>query len=97
MRTLLIDDCREIQATVVARTFAEGIKALKEQGPFDLLYLDHDLGWPDDPIDGFAATGYGIMCFLEANPQYLPKEIKFVTSNPVGRANMMAVYRKLYE
>jgi hypothetical protein len=92
VRTLLIDDERKIKATVVARTFDQGISALMKDGPFDLLYLDHDLGEKDPK-----KTGYGIVNFLEANPQFLPKEIKLVTSNPVGRQQMQVVIEKLYE
>ena len=90
MKTLLIDDLRNISADVVARTFDAGIDALKN-GPYDVLYLDHDLG-DEDP----AKTGYGIMCFIEANPQYKPNSIVLVTSNPVGRKNMQVVIDKLY-
>jgi hypothetical protein len=92
MKTLLIDDLRDINCDVVARTFEEGIEALKSQGPFDTLYLDHDLG---DVERGH--NGYGIMCFLEENQEFLPKEIVLVTSNPVGRKNMQVVIDKLYK
>jgi len=92
MKTLLIDDLRDIKADVVTRTYDDGINALKTQGPFDILYLDHDLS-EEDPHK----TGYGIMCFLEANLRYLPKSIVLVTSNPVGRQKMEVVIRKLYQ
>ena len=91
MRTLLIDDMRSGDVTVTARTFNEGIRALTEQGPFDILYLDHDLG-----EDEQSHTGMGIMDFLEINPQYLPKVITIVSSNPVGRRNMQVVIDRLY-
>jgi hypothetical protein len=91
MRYLLIDDMRNILCHRIARTFDDGVKALKEEGPWTALYLDHDLGDPDP-----AKTGYGIMCFLEANPEYLPERIVLVTSNPVGRDNMQVVIDKLY-
>lgn len=91
MRSLLIDDIRDIEATVVARTYAEGIYALKNDGPFDVLYLDHDLG-EEHPKH----TGYGVMCFLEEFPEFLPKEIQLVTANPVGRQNMQRVIDRLY-
>lgn len=90
MRTLLIDDMREIQADVVARNYATGIKALELMGPFDILLLDHDLG-SEEPKE----TGYGIMCFLEENTEYLPKEIIIVSSNPVGRENIQRVIDSL--
>lgn len=91
MKTLLIDDMRDIQTDVIARTYDEGIEALQTKGPFDKLYLDHDLG-EDDP----RKTGYGIMNFLEANPKFLPGKIILVTSNPVGRQQMQVVIDKLY-
>jgi len=44
-------------------------------------------------VDGerYPKNGYGIMCFLEANPQFLPEEIIIVSSNPVGRNRMQTV------
>lgn len=104
MRILLIDDIREFglqvippklligepaHELVVARTFEEGIAKLKE-GSWDILYLDHDLG-----TEEYGKDGYGVMKFIEEFPQYLPKDICFVTSNPVGRKNMALVYLKL--
>jgi hypothetical protein len=94
MKTLLIDDMRDIKADVIARTYNEGIKALKSQGPFDILYLDHDLASYDEY--GREKTGYDIMCFLEVNLRYLPASIVVVSSNPVGRRNMEVVIDKLY-
>lgn len=105
MRTLLIDDMRNIAGDRVARTFDDGIAALTNEGPWDILYLDHDLGEVDGhgseiprEVDGelYMPNGYGIMCFLEANQQYLPKKIQIVSSNPVGRAKMQVVINKLY-
>ena len=92
MKSLLIDDVRDIDADVVARTFEAGIEALKAH-KFDVLYLDHDLG-DEDP----RKTGYDILNFLENNPQFLPSQkIILVTSNPVGRIKMQALIKKLYE
>ena len=103
MKTLLIDDLREVEfvnknwnvnVTDVARTFAEGINALKA-GNVDTLLLDHDLASFDE--EGNELTGYKIMIFLEEHPEYLPKRILLVTSNPVGRAKMQTVIDKLFE
>lgn len=101
-RILLIDDMRSIGQVLdpstggfyarTCRTFDEGLAALKDEGPWDLLYLDHDLADQATP----ERTGYTIMCFLEENPQYLPGDIKLVTSNPVGRRKMMSVIARLY-
>ena len=97
MKTLLIDDVRDIKCDVIARTYEEGINALETMGPFDILYLDHDLGgefYLDER--GYPNTGYGVMRFLEEHPQYKPGAIKLVTSNPVGRQNMQVVINRLY-
>jgi len=90
MRVLLIDDMRSGAMDRIARTFEDGIKALKEEGPWGLLYIDHDLGETDP-----AKTGYDIMCFLEANPELAPKKIVCVSSNPVGRQKIEVVIEKL--
>jgi len=101
-KILLIDDIRNEMIlktmghtempTHVARTYDDAIKALTTEGPFDLVYLDHDLG-----EDEMAKTGYGIMNFLEANTEFLPGKIELVTSNPVGRRQMQTVIEKLYK
>jgi hypothetical protein len=102
MNYLLIDDMREFGTNGIplptkndnwnhAKNFQQGINCLMALGPFDILYLDHDLADLDP-----GHTGYGIMCFLEANPQFLPKKIVLVTSNPVGRKNMKTVIDRLY-
>ena len=103
MRQLLIDDFRtfdmidsdgryarphEGAEREHALTFSDGIGLLDWGGPWDLLYLDHDLE-SEDPKE----TGCGIMCWLEQhqNPRQMPKEIVFVTDNPVGREAMQRV------
>jgi hypothetical protein len=101
MRNLLIDDMRNpgegIIPTdcVVIRNYWEGLRYL-ENVFIDCLYLDHDLGCF---AEGREFTGYDLLCELERFPlSYIhPKEIKLVTSNPVGRARMEQVIRKLYE
>ena len=90
MRSLLIDDFRDLGADVIARTFDEGIAALQQE-PWDILYLDHDLGDPDEK-----KTGYGIVTWLETHPQYWPNAVQVVTSNPVGRQNIERVLQKYY-
>lgn len=91
MMRLLIDDLRDIEVEVVARTFDAGIEALKSQ-KFDILYLDHNLS-DQDP----KKTGYGIVRFLEANPQYLPAKVVLVSSDIVGRTKMKQVLERLYK
>lgn len=94
MKTLLIDDIRNLPATKVARDYFSGIEAL-ENAEWDILLLDHDLACYDE--DGKEWTGYDVMCWLEAHPEHLPKqEIRIVSSNPVGRNRMQTVIDKLY-
>jgi|SRR5581483_1514285 len=86
MRKLAIDDKRNYtDVNLVARDFEHGIKALDLMGPWDLLFLDHDLGGEK--------TGYDILTFInflsnDEHPVSKPTKIKLVTSNPVGRENM---------
>lgn len=44
MKILMIDDLRTIKGVEVARNYREGLDYLQHGGPWDLLYLDHDLG-----------------------------------------------------
>lgn len=90
MKTILIDDIRNLPADRVARTFEDGIEALKNEGPWDLLLLDHDLGQED------GKDGTGIVNWLEENKNLMPKEVIIVSSNPVGRNRMRLVLDKIY-
>jgi mRNA-degrading endonuclease YafQ of YafQ-DinJ toxin-antitoxin module len=88
-KILCIDDVKTVlSATHTARTYNEAIIALTNDGPWDIVYLDHDLGGKK--------TGYDILCYLENNKDLLPKEIRLITLNPVGRANMLMKLKKLY-
>jgi hypothetical protein len=94
MKTLLIDDMRDLPATFVARDYFAGIEAL-ENHEWDVLLLDHDLATWDD--DGNEKTGYDVMCWLEEHPEHLPRdEIRIVSANPIGRQRMQIVIDKLY-
>ena len=91
MRVLLIDDERNLEADVIARTYEAGIAELKKER-FDLLLLDHDLGEIHIEFGRVHEnTGYDIMCFLEENPEYLPKRIECVSNNPCGRRRIEQV------
>ena len=92
MRTLLIDDIRNLEADVIARNYTEGIKQLQLNGPWDLLLLDHDLA---SFVNGREMTGYDVMCWLEQHLEYLPKSIQCVSANPVGRNRIELVAKSL--
>ncbi len=101
--TLWLDDVREpwkhghIGADWV-KTADEAIAALKT-GKYDLASLDHDLSeaatmgaaHPDEK------TGYTVVCWLEANPEFWPEEGVYVHSmNPVGATRMRQVIHAHY-
>lgn len=106
MKILLIDDIRTkqyvsvergIDVTHIERTFQSGLEALKNE-TWDLLVLDHDLASFDE--DGKEKTGLDIMNFLEeqvalGNTEVMPKEIYFITANPVGKMNMKYVLERI--
>jgi hypothetical protein len=103
-RILMIDDTRDeldvsCRLDLIARNFWAGRDALKLMGPWDLLYLDHDLNsFSNDAPNGSSEwTGYDIMRFLEENPQFLPGNIRCISSNPPGRQRIEMVIKKLYE
>ena len=93
MRVLLIDDIRNIPADQTARTYQDAIDALKQEC-WDNVLLDHDLADFDET--GKERTGYNILCWLEQNTQYIPKNITLITMNSVGRERMIQVLIKLY-
>lgn len=95
-RILAIDDMRVCKgATVVARTYQTGMDLLFKMGPWDELWIDHDLGCFDE--SGREKTGYDILCSLEALwPTTRVDTIVMLTSNPAGRLKMEQVIQKLF-
>jgi hypothetical protein len=94
-RILAVDDMRECKgATVLARTYQEGNDLLFKMGPWDELWIDHDLGCYD--VNGRETTGYDILCNLEALwPTFRVDKIVLLTSNGPGRLKMQQVIEKL--
>lgn len=100
---LWLDDIREpwkhgyITAYWV-KTAAEAI-ALLSLGGIHLASLDHDLseaatmGTPG-PNE---KTGYTVICWLEAHPEFWPEDgVRVHSMNPVGKAKMLGVIRAHY-
>jgi len=56
----------------------------------EILSLDHDLGL-FDPETLEERTGYDVLCWLEKNPDLLPREVIIHSANPVGRRRMKMV------
>lgn len=77
---LIIDDKRDLNCEVVARTAEAGKWALKN-GSWECLCLDHDLG--------IGETGYDVLKWAIEN-KCLPDRVQLVTDNSVGLLNMAA-------
>ena len=88
MYTLLIDDCREMQADIFARN-AQAAKDVLEafKGRIDMAIWDHDLDSFDET--GREITGYDVMVWA-IDRDVMPDSVFLVTSNPVGRDRMGA-------
>jgi len=78
---LLIDDERDLNCEVIARTPEAGRKLLA-LGGWECLCLDHDLGSGED---GYQIAKWAIESKL------MPAKVQLVTSNPVGRSNIRAL------
>lgn len=79
---LLIDDLRNTPTDFIARTAEAGKISLKSLHPvLTHVVFDHDLGEEE--------TGYDVMMWA-LNNSVMPPNVQLVTSNPVGRDNMIA-------
>lgn len=75
---VLIDDCKNLNADIIARTYAAGIAILQAK-IVTHLYLDFDLGE--------TKTGYDLLMsgFFQ---NLIPDFVQLVTHNPPGRKQM---------
>lgn len=83
-----IDGPEPIESVLIARTYTLGVDALRLMGPWDILYLDHDLAAPG--LTQPEKTGYDIILWLEEqlhnkNYHLIPGEMICVSANPPGR------------
>jgi hypothetical protein len=78
---LLVDDIRVMDVDYIAKDAFDGIRALHKY-PVTHLYMDHDLG------DISRNTGYHMLT-IALEDGICPEKVTFVTSNPVGRDNMI--------
>jgi len=105
MKTLFLDDDETRQSIffrnwlkfkkdgdvlVQTRTVEETIDALKTQGPFDLVDLDHDLGGKTF-VKEIEGTGYQVALFIETelDASLMPKHAIVHSYNPEGARRMM--------
>lgn len=88
---------------VWVKTADEAIAALKA-GEVEIASLDHDLSeehypWncSELPASG-AKTGYDVILFLEANPQFWPpRGCRVHSANPAGAVRMRQVIERHYQ
>jgi len=83
---LLIDDIRDFNVDIIARTGEAGLEILgKLEFEIEIVYFDHDLG---DGISGYTT----LRVALERG--YLDKsKVILVTSNPVGKVKMECILK----
>jgi hypothetical protein len=84
---LMIDDQRNLNCELEARTAAEGRALLIQYaGQIECLCLDHDLG--PCPVTGInQESGYDIALWALMN-EIMPPRVQLVSANPVGRQNI---------
>ena len=76
--------------------------ALLKTGNVEVASLDHDLApdhypWSGIPLEQVTGTGYDVVLFLEANPQFWPpRGTRCHSMNPVGRKRMQVVIDRHY-
>ena len=88
MKSILIDDLRQITATVVCRDPISAFKAL-EESTFDEYIFDHDLGYTAP-----GSSGYDILKWALAQGRInLNARIILVTDNVIGRQRMENLLR----
>ena len=78
---LLIDDERNLNTEVVARTVEAARVILATNIPWECICFDHDLG--------SEMSGYDVLNWALSTNNLRTRKIQLVTSNPVGRQNMM--------
>jgi hypothetical protein len=82
---LLIDDLRNVDVDVIARTVAGGKFAL-EAGGVTHLYLDNDLGI-DQPMEGIDILNWA------RDNDLVPPNVFIISANPVAKKRMEDVLR----
>jgi CheY-like chemotaxis protein len=100
MKILILDDDESrlkkfrilyMNHEVITVNFAyECIKKLKEDGPFYLCSLDHDLYGKTYASSG-PGTGYEVAEWLRDNPEFKPSKIIIHSFNEKGAAKMLEV------
>jgi len=73
----------------IARTYTDGIRQLTDNGPWETLLLDNDLG--------SNKQGKDVLAYLEEFTNLLPQTIILVTANTAAGTLMYEGLRRLHE
>lgn len=98
MKVLFLDDNLQRRITaksffsdchiVIVETAEQAIEAIDKHSPFDVVYLDHDLGGqvfvPSDEKSGFSVAQH----LAKLNKKKLPTKVVIHSFNPVGAKKM---------
>ena len=100
MRIFVLDDSEERLRTfrsvlightvITAKTVSEAISALDKDGPFEYIFLDHDLG-DQIMVPSGPGTGYEVAQWLERHPEKQALHIILHSFNPDGRKAMASI------
>ena len=76
-------------------TYREALLTLKNHSPFDVAYLDHDLG--DGHLGPTERTGYGVAQYIvyRLDKDKWPKKVIIHSWNPSGAKAMKQVLEKV--
>ena len=106
MRVFVLDDSDErlrifrsklIGHTVItAKTVSEAISALGKDGPFEYIFLDHDLA-DQTMVPSGPGTGYEVAQWLAQHPEKQAPNIILHSFNPDGRKAMASALPKAQE
>lgn len=100
LRILILDDSAERHQAFAMRlignvvehveTAREAIYQLDRHGPWDVVFLDHDLAGTELVASG-PGTGYEVAQWIAEHEDKRPKCVILHTYNPVGAKNMKAL------
>jgi hypothetical protein len=97
VRQILIDDIRDFHIVDrIARTYADGIQALEHEGPWDVLWLDHDLGRDPSPALDRYWNGHDVLVWIEEHKEFMPRAVVCVSGNPSGRERIERGIQRMY-
>jgi CheY-like chemotaxis protein len=90
-----IDNYTSIAKLSLVLDTKDAIGTLEENDPFDVIFLDHDLGG-ETMVQSGKGTGYEVAQWLVDNPDKMAQFVILHSLNPTGRLNMLEVLTDAY-